>query len=279
MKRWFTATVMAAALFACTVQAAETKRVIIEVQAGRMAAVEQLLAVKGIKPLHRFEEFDALVVSAPSSFLEQLARHPLVRHIELDAPRYPMDQEVPYGIDMVQARDVWDADDDDVIDSGAPTGEGRTVCIIDSGIDADHPDLAGVNLLGGMPEGWDSDTCGHGTHVAGTIAAVQNSIGVVGVSPGQVNLYIAKVFDGAECAWSFSSGISAAALQCLRAGADVVNMSLGGGRPTRIENRTFQLLLQRGVLPVASAGNGGNMRYSFPASYPSVMSVAAWTRR
>jgi serine protease len=68
------------------------------------------------------------------------------------------------------------------VDAGRPTGSGRRICVIDSGIHATHEDLQGANIVGGEPSGWNSDGCGHGTHVTGTIAAVNNSIGVVGVA-------------------------------------------------------------------------------------------------
>ncbi len=94
---------------------------------------------------------------------------------------------VPYGIDMVQARDVWDADRNGVVDTGAPTGSNRKICIIDSGFYTGHEDLQGVNVggyNGNLP--WNQDGSGHGTHVAGTIAAMNNALGVVGVTPGTV---------------------------------------------------------------------------------------------
>ena len=58
---------------------------------------------------------------------------------------------MPYGIDMVQARDVWDANRDGAIDAGAPTGEGILVCVVDSGLFAGHEDFQGVNIVGGIP--------------------------------------------------------------------------------------------------------------------------------
>lgn len=275
MKIKMLAVAMGAAALSMQAQAVEMQRVWIEAQPGKLAAVEKLLTDKSVQTHYRFAGFDAVVVTAPKPLLDRLARNANVRGIEEDAKRFPMAQEVPYGIDMVQARDIWDSNRDGAIDASAPTGAGRMVCIIDSGIDAAHPDLADLNLVGGFPDGWDTDTCGHGSHVAGTIAAVNNSIGVVGVSPGAVSLFIGKVFDGESCAYSYSSSVANAALLCLEAGADVINMSLGGGLPNTSEARIFRFIAERGTLPVAAAGNNGTSRKSYPASYASVLSVAA----
>ncbi len=93
-------------------------------------------------------------------------------------------QIVPYGIDLVQARDVWDANRDGVVDAGAPTGANRTLCIIDSGYYQGHEDLP--NAVGGysqVDDDWSRDGNGHGSHVGGTITAENNPYGVVGVTP------------------------------------------------------------------------------------------------
>jgi serine protease len=101
---------------------------------------------------------------------------------------------------MVQAPEVQ---------SAGFSGAGRTICIIDSGLYTGHEDFAGVNVSG-YSNGWNTDGCGHGTHVAGTIAAAMNdNLGVVGVAPG-VNLYIVKVF-GDNCSWAYSSDLADAA--------------------------------------------------------------------
>jgi len=99
------------------------------------------------------------VVELPSPALSGITKNPFVIDIEVDAERYPMEamssqvtaealntidangQIVPYGIDMVQARDVWDANRDGTVDAGAPTGSTRTLCIIDTGYYQDHEDL------------------------------------------------------------------------------------------------------------------------------------------
>ncbi|UOF17503.1 S8 family serine peptidase [Lysobacter capsici] len=193
-----------------------------------------------------------------------------------------MAQSVPYGIDQVQARDAWDANRDGTIDAGAATGAGIKVCVIDSGINSTHEDFAGVALTG-YPTGWNTDTCSHGTHVAGTIAAANNATGVVGVSPGKVSLHIIKIFGSngyngsghGQCSWTYSSTLVDAAQRCASAGAKVINMSLGGANSSTTERNAFQTLANNGVLSIAAAGNDGNATLSYPASYPSVVSVAA----
>ncbi|MBN1665690.1 MAG: S8 family serine peptidase [Anaerolineales bacterium] len=250
-------------------------RVWVAFEPGKKGAAESALQANGAQFYHTFDELNAFAVSIPESAIAGLSHNPNIAYIEEDAPRYLYTQEVPYGIDKVQARNIWDANLDGVLDPSAPTGAGRLVCIIDSGIKADHEDFANVNLVGGYPSGWNTDSCGHGTHVAGTIAATNNNLGVVGVTPGTTSLYIVKVFDGADCGWSFSSDLVAAANQCAAAGADIISMSLGGSIKSRTEDRAFANLYNQGILSIAAAGNDGNTRLSYPASYASVMSVAA----
>ena len=214
--------------------------------------------------------------------------------IEIDPERYPVPilpsvvteesllvpQEVPYGVDMVQASDIWDANSDGKIDKKAPTGAGRTVCIIDSGFYADHEDLAGVNVVGGYSQvdaNWAEDGYGHGTHVAGTIVAMNNDYGVVGVTPGTASLFIVKIFgnDGLWVSKAHASDLVEAAYLCQANGANIISMSLGGGNPTPKEERTFEEMYASGILVVAAAGNTGLEEYHYPASYPIVVSVAA----
>ncbi len=268
---------MGALLFAAATlpaQAAGSERVFIEYKSGREAILIKRLEANGAKIHYRFSALGAVAATVPEGLLKQLAADADYTVSE-DPKRYPMAQTVPYGIDKVQARDVWDVNRDGVVDAGAPTGAGRTVCIIDSGIAADHEDLAALNIVGGTPAGWNTDSCGHGSHVAGTIAAVNNSLGVVGVSPGAVSLYIVKVFDGADCGWSYASSLVDAANQCAAAGSNVINMSLGGGRRSLVEQAAFARLNRQGVLAIASAGNDGTTRLNYPASYSTVVSVAA----
>ena len=213
---------------------------------------------------HTFEDMDMIAVTLPSVVIDAIQDLPSVLYVELDQPRFPLAQTTPYGINSVQAPQAWAA--------GA-TGAGITVCIIDSGIYTGHEDHQGTNIIGGYPAGWNTDLCGHGTHVAGTLNAQNNNVGVVGVSPGDISFYFVKVF-GDDCVWSYSSDLADAANRCAAAGARIISMSLGGSssNPERI---AFDNLNAAGILSIAAAGNAGNNQTSYPAGYNSVVSVAA----
>lgn len=252
-------------------------RVWVEFSPGSAARVEKALNGIGAEFHYRFEDLNSFVVTVPEQAVAGLRNNPNVVSIDEDPIRYPASDfspEAPYGVEMVQALEVWDADKNGVIDEGAPTGQGITVCIIDSGLYTDHEDFAGVSVSG-YSSNWNTDTCGHGTHVAGTIAASFNDLGVVGVTPGGAELYIVKVFDGPECGWTYSSTLADAANKCGAADADIISMSLGGTIKNRQEELTFSSLYSQGILSIAAAGNDGNTRISYPGGYSSVMAVAA----
>jgi subtilisin family serine protease len=255
--------------------AEKVERVLVRFSPGQKASLKQALQQRGGWIHHEFDELNTIAVTLPANALSGIRNNPNVVVVEQDHLRYPAEQVVPYGVDSVQARDLWDVDRDGVVDPGAPTGAGITVCIIDSGLYADHPDFSGVEILGGDPrKTWDTDNCGHGTHVAGTVAAMNNTIGVVGVSPGEVSLYIVKVFND-SCTWEYVSTLIDAAYRCRDAGARVISMSFVGKYYSSVENDAFQSLYNEGVLNVAAAGNKQFPGYAYPASYDAVISVAA----
>ncbi|MGY6587621.1 MAG: S8 family serine peptidase [Wenzhouxiangella sp.] len=216
---------------------------------------------------------NAVSISIPGQALNALQNNPNIISIEPDGRVYPMADEVPYGITMVQA--------DLVSDQFAGN---QKVCVIDSGYHIDHNDLQDFNVTASFLSGSGDpfiDPCGHGTHVTGTISALANGSGVLGVLPGgNVGLHIVKVFgdnnwSSGSCGWSYTSSVIAAAYECADAGANIINMSLGGGSASTAAAQGFQDLLDQGVLSIAAAGNGGNTSLSYPASYDAVISVAA----
>lgn len=263
------------AVFVPVSQAGNPIRVMVQFVPGQKDAVMGALQRAGGNVHYEFDNLDTIAVSLPEQALDGIRHNPNVVMIEEDSPRYLMGgQVVPFGIDMVQARDVWDVNRDGVVDAGAPTGAGITLCIIDSGFYTGHEDLPASKVLGGYPSNWNTDGCGHGSHVAGTIAASNNSVGVVGVNPGTVSLYIVKVF-GDDCSWTYASGVIDAANKCAANGAKIISMSLGGSTKSLTEERGFQALYDQGVLSIAAAGNDGTTALSYPASYASVVSIAA----
>ena len=227
-------------------------------------------AVKHHKVMHNSAHVFALD-KAPGrdnvqAMLKRMATDKNVEYAEIDEPRRLLSQMQPWGIGTVQG--------DQLSDSASGN---MTVCIIDSGYERANPDLAANNATGTNDSGtgnWYQNGGSHGTHVAGTIAAVNNTEGVVGVmSNANVNLHVVKVFN--ESGWGYSSDLVDAVNVCVNNGAKVVNMSLGGSSSTTAERNGMQAAADAGVLLVAASGNDGNATHSYPASYDSVMAVGA----
>ena len=101
---------------------------------------------------------------------------------------------------------------------------------------------------------------------------MNNDEGVIGVAPG-VLLYIVRVFAD-NCNWSYSSNLVDAVNRCSDAGSHIISMSLGGGGASSTEETAFDNIAGT-TISIAAAGNDGNTVCSYPASYPSVVSVAA----
>ncbi|NHZ42367.1 S8 family serine peptidase [Massilia aquatica] len=260
--------------------AVDTTRVIVAFKPGKAAIVRAAVSGAHGAVKHEIHGMDAMAIEVPAQALNGLLRNPNVEYIEEDVVRkafalssastgtpYASGQLVPYGINLVQADLLPDAN-----------AANRKVCIIDSGYDRAHEDLSANSVAGEYDAGtgnWYTDENHHGTHVAGTIAAINNSgTGVVGVNPNRLlKLHIVKVFGAAG--WAYSSSLASAANKCGSAGANVISMSLGGGRPSKTEERAFDALAAKGVLSIAAAGNDGNTVVSYPAGYASVMMVGA----
>ena len=242
---------------------------------------------------------------------QQLARDPEVLAIHPDrivrafgvAPTLPARvvnasgdvREYTPGIKLVQAPAVWDANNDGVLDTNAHIGKDIRVCVIDSGIDDRHAELQGA-YTPNAGLGWDfvdndSDPRdfsagkwggGHGTHVAGTIAAqfgvggkvnpndtALSSQGVVGVAPG-VTLLVARVLgtDGSGRV----ANVIAAMQWCQSKGAKIASLSLGSSEYSEPERVAFLSAHEAGMLAIAASGNSGTANLedhllSYPAAY------------
>jgi serine protease len=220
------------------------------------------------KEMKRIGRSNSYTAKLDAKGIQALRLRADVDYVEEDAPRRLLSETTPWGQTFVGA----------TVLSDSLTGN-RTVCIIDSGYDRAHPDLSGNNVTGTNNSGtgnWyqPGNNNAHGTHVAGTIAAIANNEGVVGVMPNQnAKIHVIKVFN--EAGWGYSSSLVSAVDTCVSNGANVVSMSLGGSGSTTTEKNALTAHHNNGVLLIAAAGNAGNSTHSYPASYDAVMSVAA----
>ncbi|KGJ86807.1 S8 family serine peptidase [Colwellia psychrerythraea] len=235
------------------------------------ALFDQAAANVDAQIVKRLPASNAMAVILTPSQQAALAKDTSIQSIEVDPKRYLLAESTPYGITMVQALQLSD--------SGSVN---QKVCIMDTGYTLSHADLPSSGVTGDDGYGsnntgnWYNDGNGHGTHVAGTIAAIgSNNQGVVGVNPsGKLGLHIVKVFNDSG-SWAYGSDLIEAVSQCKAAGATVISMSLGGSASSTAEQTAFDSAFASGILNVAAAGNDGNSSMSYPASYGSVMSVAA----
>jgi subtilisin family serine protease len=249
-----------------------------------------LLKRHGAKPGRTLASLKAVRAVVPAAAVARLRAEPSVAYVEEDGiaeilgkpsnpgggkgkdkDSTPPPQETPWGITRV----------------GAPltgnVGAGIKVAIIDTGLDLDHPDLA-ANIKGsvdftGSRKGAE-DEHGHGSHVGGTVAALNNEIGVVGAAPG-ANLYAVRVLDRRGAGWwsDVADGVSWTAAHDM----NIANMSLGGSSAPSYVEDACDGAEAAGVLLIAAAGNRGDGNTSttelgFPAAYASVVAVGATDR-
>jgi subtilisin family serine protease len=179
-------------------------------------------------------------------------------------------ETIPYGIKMVQG---------DQLSYGSSK---VTVCIVDTGVATAHPDL-NYNKISGVSRNsnldgsymiWNNDKRGHGSHIAGTVAAkTNNGIGVRGM--GDIPLYIARGLS--DNGTGRESDIRDAIQQCENAGAKVISLSLAGSTITDAMKTIIERLYSNGFLIFAASGNGGGKNIAFPAAHPKVIAVGAVT--
>ena len=241
---------------------------------------------------------------------QALAQDPLVAFVEADLeahafhygdpPPYESIQHLTTGVERIDA-DLNATANIDGIDDRVDVD----VAIIDTGIDIDHPDLPRVyagrhfytkswgrpSLQGSFEDDNYDDDYGHGTHVAGTIAALDNGMGVVGVAPG-ARLWAVKVLNAGGNG-TFSDVIKGIDFVTANAGEiDVANMSLGGIGKLDSLRMAIQNSVNAGIVYVVAAGNIGMIGNNgmdvygndgifdtsddvIPAAYPEVATISA----
>lgn len=190
----------------------------------------------------------------------------------LDASNDPL-LPAQYGIAITGTDRAW------AVQKGSPE---LVVAVIDSGIDASHPEFAGqlvpgYDFSGKTPApGGATDGYGHGTHVAGVIGAVAgNGIGIAGVAPG-CKLMPVRIFN--DFGHSTTGGSAAAVIWAVEHGARVINASWGSTLPGQASHDAYQYALDKDVVFVAAVGNSGKSEdKSYPGASPGVIGVAGTT--
>ncbi|MCE2669019.1 MAG: S8 family serine peptidase [Microcystis sp. 49638_E5] len=184
-----------------------------------------------------------------------------------------------WGVNLVNAPEAW---------ASGYTGQGIVVAVLDTGVDRNHADLAGniwTNAGEIANDGLDNDGNGyvddvygwnfangnnntldgnrHGTHVAGTIAAANNGFGATGVAYNSRIMPVKVLSDSGSGSYS---GVAQGIRYAVDNGADVINMSLGGGSTDSAVQSALQYASSRGVIVVMAAGNAGAAQPGYPAS-------------
>ncbi len=230
------------------------------------AAKDELIAHVGGVKLKNLDLIGARAVWLPNkAAVQRLQSAAHVVRVDEDVIVSALAQTLPWGIDRIDAELVW---------PGGNTANPVKVGIIDTGISNKHPDLlanvkGGVNTINSR-KGWNDDN-GHGSHVAGTVAAINNTSGVVGAAPA-ADLYAIKVL-GAN-----GSGYLSDVIEGIQWGVanrmQILNMSLGTASNILSFEEAVKAAKTAGVTLVAAAGNSGST-VDYPAAYQEVIAVSA----
>ena len=240
-----------------------------------------------IKRVHH--SINAVTANVPKSKIGKIKLDPNVEYVELDQEAhilgfpddslplekniirmYATAQTIPWGVSKIRATEVWPEGN---------KGTGIKVCIIDTGIDYTHEDLkdnykGGYNFINNTND--PKDDHGHGTHVTGTVAAMDNNIGVIGIAP-EAHIYSLKVLDS-NGSGSYSNIISAIDWT-INNNMQVISMSFGGSGFSQALKDICDKAYNSGIILVAAAGNsdgdGSQDTVSYPAKFDSVIAVAA----
>ncbi|MFS1511209.1 S8 family peptidase [Chengkuizengella sp. SCS-71B] len=217
-------------------------------------------------------------ISCPLYSSKNLISHPAIRFIEKDtkikmhSPTNfaPIETElkspIPWGVQEIKAPQVWKY----------TKGDGIKISVIDTGVDFNHPDLKeqlrrGFNFIYPHMPPWDDN--GHGTHIAGTIAASNENMGVVGTAP-RAELYPIKAFDYRGTA--YSSDIIQAIEWSIRNQMNIINMSFGMSNRSQSLLDAIKQANELGIITVASSGNDGKREnVDYPARFTPTISVGA----
>jgi thermitase len=247
---------------------------------GAYAKVEQMALMENGQMVNKVSmggKVDAVVVDVPSgsvaSFVTEVKENGLSKYVEpsveYQAFMVPNDPywSLQWGPQMIQADYAWNTT------TGSKT---VLVCVVDTGIDYNHPDLKanyvslGYNWVSNSSDVLDDN--GHGTHCAGIIGAVMNNgVGIAGLA--QVKIMAEKGLNATGYGNDYN--LANAIINATDAGANIISMSWGSNSPSKVIEDALKYAYTHGVLLVAAAGNSGSSTKLYPAAYSDVIAVTA----
>jgi subtilisin family serine protease len=205
------------------------------------------------------------VLITDQSNVEGLTKDKSVNSIETDVPVAISADTVDWGVTRIGADKIWESSN----------GVGVTVAVIDTGIQLDHTDLS-QNIVSGYDfvnnRDIANDDNGHGTHVAGIIAALSNQVGIVGSSYSS-RLMPIKVLNSTGS--GYVSDVAKGVYWATDNGAQIINISLGTTTDTDVLRNAINYAASKGVLLVGAAGNSSGAPCNYPAAYGAVICVVA----
>ncbi|PGA79653.1 alkaline serine protease [Bacillus wiedmannii] len=229
---------------------------------------EKIISANGGKIKEIFPNLSMVKAEFPSNPTNSLIHNKEIKRVEKDENVKAQDNDNPFlNTELTHKNQEL---------KNGFTGKGVSVAVLDTGIDEDHKDLIikdGISFVENHPS-FDDDN-GHGTHLAGIIAAQNNDIGTTGIAP-DVDLYAVKVLDS-ESNGKYSTvvkGIDWA----IEHKINIVLMSLGGTKQSLFFEEAMNKAYEQGILLIASAGNNGYKKtdtITYPAKFESVIAVGA----
>jgi subtilisin family serine protease len=247
--------------------------------AGTRGAAEEQVSSNGGELIGVYEHaFKGYTARLSAKAAEALKRNPNVISVEPDAEVTAFPQTTPTGVRRIFGPDNPNLD----IDGTDDVRINVDVAVVDTGVDQNHPDLnvvARANCLTGVcVNNAGTDDNGHGSHVAGTVGAIDNTIGPVGVAPG-ARIHGVKVLNaaGSGSLAGIAAGINYVVARA--ATIEVINLSLGcNGCSSSAISTAITNAVNAGIVVVVAAGNSRiNTATFFPANHPDVVTVSALT--
>ncbi len=241
------------------------------------ATFESVMSTSGnasVSLLETLPSIHSAVALLTAEQIQSLSKHSAIVSVEPDQRRTVQFQREGYALPMIQALDMPLAVD-----------HPQKVCVIDTGVASDHPDIPTANLSGEVSNtlgeninlgNWFDDDYGHGTFITGLLTAIDDREGIQGVvGDGSLAVHQVKVIHNPNYWQLWSSDVIAGIDACLQAGSTVINLSIAGRHSTQAEQAAVTQAFEAGALLVGAGGNRGSSDYFYPASYDEVIAVNA----